>query len=145
MFERVVIATDGSPSAGRAVEAALDLASRFDAEVHALSVHDTEREDGEEASKADAADAVADVAARAPFDVTTAVRTGGAATTINEYVVEVDADVVVMGTRGRHGPGGFHLGSVAEAVVRDCPVPVLTVRQLGEDDERPSAPEPSSV
>ena len=140
MFQRVVIATDGSESAVRAVEAGLDLASRFDAEVHALSVHDTEREDGEEASAADAENAVADVAERAD-SVTTAVRSGAAADAINAYAQEVAADVVVMGTRGRHRPGGFHLGSVAEAVVRDCTAPVLTVRQADDEDlpERPAA------
>jgi len=40
MFETVLIATDGSASAKRAVEAALDLAERFDASVHALYVVD---------------------------------------------------------------------------------------------------------
>ena len=43
MFETVVIATDGSESAERAVEVALDIADRFDADVHALCVVD-ERE-----------------------------------------------------------------------------------------------------
>jgi len=36
---------------------------------------------------------------------------------------------VATGTRGRHGDHGFVLGSVAEAVVRRSPVPVLTVQQ----------------
>src|SRR6056297_349282 len=40
MFDTVVIATDGSGSAQRAVEAALDLAGKFDATVHALYVVD---------------------------------------------------------------------------------------------------------
>ena len=41
MFETIVVATDGSESVGRAVSVALDLADRFDAAVHALSVVDT--------------------------------------------------------------------------------------------------------
>lgn len=41
MFDTVVIATDGSSSAERAVAAALDLAGRFDATVHALYVVDS--------------------------------------------------------------------------------------------------------
>jgi len=40
MFETVLIATDGSDSAARAVRMALDLADRFDATVHALYVVD---------------------------------------------------------------------------------------------------------
>jgi nucleotide-binding universal stress UspA family protein len=42
---------------------------------------------------------------------------------------------VALGTRGRHGENRLLLGSVAEAVVRACPVPVLTVRQLAADEE----------
>lgn len=40
MIDTVVIATDGSESVERAVTVALDLARRFDAEVHALYVVD---------------------------------------------------------------------------------------------------------
>jgi len=66
--------------------------------------------------------------------VTTAVREGRPATVIREYAVEHDADMVAMGTRGRHGENRFLIGSVAERVVRTCPVPVLTVRQLDESE-----------
>lgn len=38
------------------------------------------------------------------------------------------ADLIVMGTHGREGIERFFLGSVAERVVRESPVPVLTVR-----------------
>jgi nucleotide-binding universal stress UspA family protein len=40
----------------------------------------------------------------------------------------VDADLVVVGTRGRTGIGRILLGSVAEAVVRSAPCSVLVVR-----------------
>lgn len=39
------------------------------------------------------------------------------------------ADLVVMGTHGRGVVGHVLLGSVAERVVRQCPVPVLTLRK----------------
>jgi nucleotide-binding universal stress UspA family protein len=37
-------------------------------------------------------------------------------------------DLVVMGTHGRRGPSRWWVGSVAERVVRDSPVPALIVR-----------------
>jgi nucleotide-binding universal stress UspA family protein len=47
---------------------------------------------------------------------------------ILEYVETHGVDLVVMATHGRVGFEHFVLGSVAEAVVRGAPCPVLTVR-----------------
>jgi len=38
------------------------------------------------------------------------------------------ADIIVLGTHGRHGVGRLLFGSGAEAVLRSAPVPVLLVR-----------------
>ena len=46
---------------------------------------------------------------------------------ILEAAQEVSADLVIMGTHGRRGIARVLIGSVAEAVVRASPVPVLTV------------------
>jgi nucleotide-binding universal stress UspA family protein len=145
MFDTIVVATDGSDSVERAVGVALDFAYRFDAEVHALSVIDESeissspeavRDQLREALDEQGQNAVADVAARATTNVTTAVREGRPANEIAAYAREVDAGAVATGTRGRHGENRFLIGSVAERVVRTCPVPVLTVRQLeGESGE----------
>lgn len=149
MIDTVVVATDGSESVGRAIDAALDLAARFDADVHALSVVDTAAldttPDDLRAEMADALaeraeDALADVSERADGPVTTAVREGRPSDEILSYVRERDADVVATGTRGRHGENRLLIGSVAERVVRDSPVPVLTVRRL-ETDEAADADE----
>jgi nucleotide-binding universal stress UspA family protein len=64
-----------------------------------------------------------------PFErLTTHVRRRNAAETIAEIASEVEADLVVVGTHGRRGVSRFLLGSVAEAVVRLAPCPVLVVR-----------------
>ena len=55
-------------------------------------------------------------------------RKGDAAREILRAVEERGVDSVVMATHGRKGLGRLLLGSVAEKVVRECPVPVLTVR-----------------
>ena len=150
MFDTIVVATDGSDSVQRAVSVAVDVAARFDAEVHAVYVvdagevessPDTVQDDLREAlddEGRDALDRVADAAHdRADdLDVTIEVREGRPASEIDAYARSVDADLVAMGTRGRHGENRFLIGSVAERVVRTCPVPVLTVRQLTEEDPR---------
>ena len=142
MIETVVIATDGSESVTRAVRVALDLAGRFDAAVHALYVLDegevesspeTLREEFHEALEGQAEKALGEVRTHTDREVVTAVREGHPAAEICEYAREVDADVVATGTRGRHGENRFLIGSVAERVVRTCPVPVLTVRQLNDE------------
>jgi len=140
-FDTIVVATDGSESVRRAVDVALDLADRFDAAVHALYVVDEGevaaspervREEMRDALDESGAEALAAVEAATDGPVTTAVREGRPATEIREYALDHDADLVAMGTRGRHGENRFLIGSVAERVVRTCPVPVLTVRQLDE-------------
>jgi nucleotide-binding universal stress UspA family protein len=139
MFDTVVIATDGSESGRRAVDTALDLADKFGAEIHALCVVDQSRVEGlpedlhdevERALETQADESLDDVQERTGVDIVTAVREGRPAAEITAYAREVDADVVATGTRGRDGEHSFLLGSVAEHVVRTCPVPVLTVRQL---------------
>ncbi len=144
MFETVVVATDGSESVARAIDCTLDLASRFDATVHALYVVNENRAGGlPDDLHDDVLDALdergrnalervvsANAARDARVPLRTAVRSGRPADVINDYVREIDADAVAMGTRGRSGEHSFLLGSVAEAVVRTCPKPVLTVRQL---------------
>ena len=95
---------------------------------------DTDRHDK---LTAHAKDALTTVDAETDQPVVTTVREGEPAEVINAYAEEIDADLITTGTRGRHGEDRFLLGSVAERVVRICPVPVLTVRQLAafEDDE----------
>lgn len=142
MIETVVVATDGSASVQRAIDVALDLAESFDARVHALSVIDAgEVESSPEEVRADfraalethAKEALVDVRKRAARDIVTEAREGRPAAEIPAYAEECDADVVALGTRGRHGENRFLIGGVAERVVRTCPVPVLTVRQLTGD------------
>jgi nucleotide-binding universal stress UspA family protein len=143
MFETVVIATDGSESATRAVTVALDFAAAFDASVHALSVveeRDLEgspeqvRADLEAALEDTAEDALAQVREHTDRSVETAVREGDPDAEITRYADDVDADVVAVGTRGRHGEHAYLLGSVAEGLVRNCDRPVLTVRQLSAEE-----------
>jgi nucleotide-binding universal stress UspA family protein len=142
--DTIVVATDGSESVRRGVGVALDLAARFEASVHALYVVDGDevasspekvRGDLQSALAERGEAALAEVSERAGADVevSTTIREGNPASEVVGFAREVDADVVATGTRGRHGENRFLIGSVAERVVRICPVPVLTVRQLDDD------------
>ena len=55
-------------------------------------------------------------------------RTGDPRDMILQTAKEIHADLIVIGTHGRRGISRFLLGSVAEAIVRSAPCPVLTVR-----------------
>ncbi len=55
--------------------------------------------------------------------------TGDPATAIARLAEEEQADLIVMGTHGRTGLTRLLMGSVAEAVVRRAPCPVLTYKQ----------------
>ena len=150
MFDTIVVATDGSDSVGRAVDVAIDVAARFDAAVHALYVLDTDEvESSPDEVRDDLRDALDDHGERAlaavvesgaerddGLEVVTEVREGRPAREIVSYADEIDADLVVTGTRGRHGENRFLIGSVAENVVRTCDPPVLTVRRLTDEDPR---------
>ena len=56
------------------------------------------------------------------------VREGDPATEIIAVAKEVGATMIVMGTHGRGGLAHLFLGSVAEKIMRESPVPVMTVR-----------------
>ncbi len=64
--------------------------------------------------------------------VETRVVEGLPADAIRKLADKVHAGVVVMGTHGRTGYNRWMLGSVAERVLRESTVPVLTMRDAGE-------------
>ncbi len=66
------------------------------------------------------------------------VRTQGTRTAgrIEQFLESLStADLIVMGTHGRTGLKRLLMGSVAEAVVRRAPCPVLTLRQSPADGD----------
>ena len=66
-------------------------------------------------------------ARRPGVDVQGVLRQGPAWSEINATAKDTHADLVIMGTHGRHGLARALLGSVAEKVVRTAPCPVLTL------------------
>lgn len=58
--------------------------------------------------------------------------TGEPAHALTELAEEENADLIVLGTHGRTGLFRLLMGSVAEAVVRRAPCPVLSFKQPAE-------------
>lgn len=67
------------------------------------------------------------------------VRLDAPAEQIAELAFDLEADLVVVGTHGRRGLSRMTMGSVAEAVVRRAPCPVLVVREKKMREPRKSA------
>ncbi|MGD8418287.1 MAG: universal stress protein [Pseudomonadales bacterium] len=64
-----------------------------------------------------------------------AIRVGRPALEIKAEAEKIDADLIVIGTHGRHGLSGLMLGSTANGVLHSAPCDVLTVRIRTDDDE----------
>jgi universal stress protein A len=58
---------------------------------------------------------------------------GHPADALVDYARDNSIDLIVMGTHGRTGLSRLLMGSVAEAVVRRAPCPVLTIKQPMEE------------
>jgi nucleotide-binding universal stress UspA family protein len=149
-IRKIVLATDFSSSAQGAQSLAAGLASAVGAELHllhavvlhgddlyglALPVADLE-EYGDRARQVAAGQLseLARPAEKKGLEVIAEVRRGThAVSTILEYAGETEADLLILGTHGRRGPGRWLLGSVAEEVARRAPCAVLTVRGSCEE------------
>jgi nucleotide-binding universal stress UspA family protein len=138
-MKRLLIATDGSAAGRSAVEEGLELANELDARV--LFVHVNPRPPvllGEpfyqrrltrEAAEARAAiDAAMREAEKWDVESDWEILEGDPAVEIIALATERDADLIVVGSRGRGGVGGTLLGSVSRAVVHDADRPVLVAR-----------------
>ena len=145
MYDRILVPTDGSTSVEGAIDRAIDLATRYGATLHLLSVVEPiyTVNDGlgsiYDTLESDARASVEETAGRCEAaDVTTvtALRTGVPHREILDYADEEGVDLIVMGTHGRTGLDRYLLGSVTEKVVRLSDVPVLTVR-LRDDHTDP--------
>ncbi|ELZ28157.1 uspA domain protein [Halosimplex carlsbadense 2-9-1] len=141
MFDRVLVPVDGSPESRRAVGYALVLADAFDATVDALAVLDSSEvpdvfdegptgqrvESAVRADALDALDAVRRRAAAAGIPATESVVVGHPTEAVLDAVEASGAGLVVLAAHARGRLARFLHRSLAEAVARYAPVPVLTV------------------
>ena len=138
----ILVPTDFSQSADAALDYAVSLAAKLDAKIHVLNVIGTRALGGElgamltsgmledlfEANRKGLERLVTERAGKCAF-APVELETGDARTEILQAIPRLAIDLVVMGTHGRRGFSRVLLGSVAEAVARVAPCPVLLVRQ----------------
>lgn len=144
MYDRMLIAVDGSDEARRAARRGLHLARVFDATVTVLSVverkalqlTETSAEEAELRERGERAlTEIEELASELGQSVTTTLTEGKPAVRISEYAVEQDADLIVVGRQGLTGLGRRLLGGVTEQVLHRSDVPVFVVPDEGADGE----------
>jgi len=139
MYETVLVGTDGSAPANRAVVHALEQAEQNDAALHAIFVVDTGRYSEPAFSSGELVtdeiedwgrnelDEVVERGDELGVEVTTRCCHGRPHEEIIGYADAIDADVVVLGYQGQSHTKTDHFGSVADRVVRNAGRPVLVV------------------
>jgi nucleotide-binding universal stress UspA family protein len=138
----MLVPTDFSANADTALDYAVALASKLDATVHVMTVIGPQFI-GSEYGFLMTASMMAELVQReqGKLDQLVAARagktsfgpaileTGDARLQIEQVARRIAADLIVMGTYGRRGMRRLLMGSVAEAVTRIAPCPVLLVRE----------------
>ena len=145
MFASIVVGTDGSETARKAVMQAVDLASKIDAALHvvcayepvpAARLRDERREVTPDLEWAvnpredvdSTLEAAAELAREEGVPVETYARQGDAADAILDVAEERGADLVIVGNKGMTGAKRFLLGSVPNKVSHHAPCSVLIIR-----------------
>ncbi len=154
-LKRILVPTDFSDCAKKALQYAIPLAKEHEAAITLLYVVPTNYASGEYGG-IDYASLEADMRAsgdkqlsalavdevRGEVSADTLIRTGSAAAEIINVARSLPADLIVVSTHGRTGLKHVFLGSVTEHVIRHAPCPVLVVRErehefLRHDSEAP--------
>ena len=145
MFSQIVVGTDGSETAGKAVLQATELARQVGASVSLVSAYEPVsgnrlREEKREVPKdlewmvnpREDVEATLKEAAEnvqgAGVKVDTFAREGDPADAILDVAEETNADLIVVGNKGMTGTKRFLLGSVPNKVSHHAPCSVLIIR-----------------
>jgi len=145
VFNRIVVGTDGSETAGEAVRQAVELAKLAGARLSIVSafapVPKRRLQNEQEGAPADVQyeigpredvnivlDAAAANAKKEGLDVQTHPVEGDPAEAVLNVAEEIEADLIVVGNKGMTGARRFLLGSVPNNVSHHAPCSVMIVR-----------------
>jgi nucleotide-binding universal stress UspA family protein len=149
MYRAILVPVDGTPFGEHALPLAINAAVRAKAELHLVHVHTSLSASYAEIQLYDLSleqqikerqraylDGLRQKLADIPgLKVCTALREGDVMEEIRDHLAECGAGLIVMTTHARGALGRFWLGSVADRLVRESPMPVLLVHP------RPEAPD----
>lgn len=137
MFERILVAVDGSPKSEKTILIALDMAERYGSIVTIVHVREYERYEGSDVDlgpPVPAEELVSDVLVRFRDKGIEAhgeirrVSSGNTPEQIVEVAGTAEAELIVLGSRGMSEWKSLVLGGVANKVVQHATCPVLLVR-----------------
>lgn len=143
MYHKILVPLDGSTFGEHALPIALGIARRCGATLELVHVHvavmpifveampaldDPQDARNRERERAYLDELARRLSASGQVAVTTTLLDDPIAEAIHEHTVATNADLVVMTTHGRGALSRFWLGSVADALARRTPIPVLLVR-----------------
>lgn len=140
MFQRLLVAVDGSPASLKAADMAIKLAARLSARLDVLSVEETaphyvatSEENAREQSAAftyytGLQVPLAKQARQSGVQTQCAVVSGHEGQAILDYVKEYECDLLIIGYQGHSGVWGAFLGSTADKLVNHTSRSILVVR-----------------
>ncbi len=139
MYETILVGTDGSANANRAVVQALDQAEEFGAELHGIFVVTTDRHDDPtlgtdaqpqaevETQGQEFLDDISRRAADLDMEFDGKIAEGRPHEEIVRYADAIDADMIVLGYQGHSHSDPATIGSTTDRVVRTAGRPTLVV------------------
>jgi nucleotide-binding universal stress UspA family protein len=154
MMRRILVPTDGSDLADRALGPASDIAASQGAEIFLVrvtappawlfadggimhmgpDVYQQIMDDLDEQARLHLAGLAQQLEHHdPPVRTSTMLLQGSPYAALLDYEADVNPDLVVMATHGRTGVARFALGSVADMFVREGTAPVLLVRSFGKE------------
>jgi nucleotide-binding universal stress UspA family protein len=139
MFNKILVAIDGSPASEKALAAAVDLAAQYKADLTALGVAEMpevvamvdevdELRQSAEAHFRRIGEAAVEYARSRGVALRSVVVRGHAADAIVRYAESEGINLVVIGQHGHSRIARFFLGSTCDRVSEHCPCTVMIVK-----------------
>jgi len=139
MFNKILVAIDGSPASEKALAAAVDLAAHYKADLTAISVvvapevvgmvdEVDELRQSAEAYFRQIGEAAVEYARSRGLSLRSVVVRGHAADAIVRYAESEGMNLVIIGEHGHSRIARFFLGSTSDRVSEHCPCTVMIVK-----------------